>query len=245
MRWILPGVNYVYRYMSHKLDAFQAFGEVNGRLPHSIVKPVATYSPWRADREFQEVWSLIHKNTLVDVYRCYELWQLVEESKKLDGDILEVGVWRGGTGCLIARRAKPITVWLCDTFEGVVKAGSKDRHYSGGEHSDTSEQKVRELAAALGVDNIQILVGTFPDQTSDKLTGRRFRMCHIDVDVHDSAAAILEWVWPKLIPGGFVVFDDFGALSTGGITELVERNRSRSDALVIHNLNGHAIMARR
>jgi O-methyltransferase len=35
-------------------------------------------------------------NTFVDVYRLYELWQVLEQVAHLDGDILEVGVWRGG-----------------------------------------------------------------------------------------------------------------------------------------------------
>ena len=125
------GVQYAYRYARHKFDAFQAFGPAgaNGgsHLPHSVVRPVATYSPWRADRQFQVAFELIRHNTLVDVYRCYDLWQLVAEAGKLpSGEIIEIGVWRGGTGCLMAQRGKLIgleaTVFPCDTFRGAVKS---------------------------------------------------------------------------------------------------------------------------
>ena len=58
-------------------------------------------------------------------------------------DVLEVGVWRGGTGCLLAAKAQSLnrnaTVFLCDTFSGVVKAGEIDNFYKGGEHADTSK----------------------------------------------------------------------------------------------------------
>src|SRR6266851_5708872 len=93
---------------------------------HSQVWPFATYSPWLTDTAFKQVYDEIKHHTLVDHYLCYELWQLVTEAAKLGrGDLIEVGAWRGGTGCVIARRAElnnlTNTVYLCDTFKGVVK----------------------------------------------------------------------------------------------------------------------------
>ncbi len=253
LKTLIQGARYAYRYARHKFDAFQAFGSdgANGgsHLPHSVVRPLATYAPWRSDREFQTAFELIRSNTLVDFYRCYDLWQLVAESGKLGtGDILEIGVWRGGTGCLMAQRAKlmgiPATVYLCDTFEGVVKASSSDRHYAGGEHADTSEAIVTALANRLKLDNIEILRGTFPEQTGSLVANTSFRLCHIDVDVYESGREVLSWVWPRLAPGGMVVFDDYGFLSTGGITRLVNEERSRADRLMLHNLNGHAVFVK-
>jgi O-methyltransferase len=240
------GVQHAYRYARHKFDAFQAFGS-NGT--HEVARPLATYAPWRSDREFQSAFEQIRANTLVDFYRCYDLWQLVVEAGKLaGGDILEIGVWRGGTGCLMARRARlagvKAMVFLCDTFEGVVKAGASDRHYAGGEHSDTSEAIVAELAKGMGLDNIKILRGIFPEQTGHLVENARFRLCHIDVDVYESGREILGWVWPRLAPGGMVVFDDYGFLSTGGITRLVNEERVKTDRLMLHNLNGHAVFVK-
>lgn len=253
MKSLIQGVQYAYRYARHKADAFQAFGEngANGgsHLPHSVVRPLATYAPWRSDRSFHDAYEQIRSNTLVDSYRCYDLWQLVGEAAKLDsGDILEVGVWRGGTGCLMAQRAMltgaSATVYLCDTFEGVVKAGSSDRHYAGGEHADTSESLVRALADRMGLENVKILKGTFPEQTGHLIADTSFRLCHIDVDVYDSGREVLDWAWPRLLPGGIVVFDDYGFLSTGGITRLVNEERAKTDRLMLHNLNGHAIFVK-
>ena len=36
--------------------------------------PISTYAPWQADRGFQRVYEQVKRNTLVDVWRCYELW---------------------------------------------------------------------------------------------------------------------------------------------------------------------------
>jgi O-methyltransferase len=208
--------------------------------------PKATYSPWLQDETFLSTYNLISSNTLVDIYRLYELWKLLEEVKDIPGDVLEVGVWRGGTGCLLATCAKNLsidgTIYLCDTFSGVVKAGNDDATYRGGEHSDTSEDLVRKLLSKLSLDNFEILKGIFPDATSDAISNNTFRLCHIDVDVKKSADDILSWVWPRLATGGVIVYDDYGFYECDGIRCHVDEQRKKSDRLVIHNLNGHAII---
>jgi O-methyltransferase len=134
-------------------------------------------------------------------------------------------------------------VYLCDTFTGVVKASSKDNGYTGGEHSDTSIGMVSKLLESLGLHNAQLLKGVFPEETGSALAGsERFRFCHIDVDVYESARDVLDWVWPRLNTGGVVVFDDFGFASCRGIRDLVEGQRGAHDRCVVHNLNGHGLL---
>ena len=211
------------------------------------IYPSANYAPWKSDVEFQSTYKLIQRNTLVDIYRCWELWTLVGQTAKLDGGILEVGVWRGGTGALMAKRAhlagRNDPVFLCDTFEGVVKAGAPDIHYTGGEHSDTSEQIVEDLIRSLDITNAHILKGIFPDETAHLIEpGARFRLCHIDVDVYQSAKDVMTWIWDRIVPGGGVVFDDYGFKGCEGVTKYVNEQATESDRLMLHNLNGHAIV---
>jgi O-methyltransferase len=213
----------------------------------SIYSDVSTYAPWNSDLEFQTVYKRVQGNTLVDLYRCYELWTLVGQTQKLGGAILEVGVWRGGTGALMAKRdqltAGKNSVYLCDTFEGVVKAGSPDGHYKGGEHADTSEPVVEDLLRALALPNVRILKGIFPDQTARMIDlDTRFRLCHIDVDVYQSAKDVMSWIWDRMVPGGMIVYDDYGFHGCPGITRYVNEQASESDRLILHNLNGHAIV---
>jgi len=185
-------------------------GRPTEKSPYGVIFPEATFSPWAADRDFLDAYEAIRDHTLVDIYRCFELWSLVDQSRKLEGALLEVGVWRGGTGALIARRAKlsgiPDRVYLCDTFTGVVKASSKDAFYSGGEHSDTSREQVDRLLRQMRLDNVSILPGVFPDETATHIDDRQFRLCHIDVDVYQSASAVLDWVWARLVVGGVVIY---------------------------------------
>lgn len=218
-----------------------------GSPGYQRVTPVADYAPWATDQEFVEAYGVIKPYTLVDIYRCYELWSLVAQSAKLEGSILEVGVWRGGTGALIASKAAlcGITekVYLCDTFTGVVKVTAQDSSYHGGEHADTSMQVAEELLyKRLQLKNVEILQGVFPENTGPLVENERFRFCHIDVDVYQSAKDITAWIWDKMAIGGIMVYDDYGMFECDGVTRCVQEQQSSRDRLIVHNLNGHAVI---
>lgn len=193
------------------------------------------------------IYNLIKNHTLVDIYRCYELWSLSRQLGKshVEGDLLEVGVWRGGTGCLLARAVQNGTrsVFLADTFSGVVKATDRDALYKGGEHSDTSLELVQQLITSCDLTRVETLAGVFPDQTGQRIEHRTFALCHVDVDVYESAKGVVEWALSRMPVGGIIVFDDYGFRSTSGVTRLVnEEYAMRPGLLFVHNLNGHALL---
>jgi O-methyltransferase len=158
-------------------------------------------------------------------------------------------VWRGGTALVLAFAATKfglgIEVVAADTFKGVAKAGRHDPVYSGGEHADASEDLVKRLFDRSGCSNVRVLSGVFPDETGAVVAQRSFRMCHVDVDVYESARDTFEWVWPRLARGGVVVFDDYGFVKCPGVTRFVNECKQRPDALLLYNLNGHALLVKR
>lgn len=214
-------------------------------LPHQNIIPFCTYSPWIDDSEFIDAYESIKEYTLVDVYRCYELWNYVKKNSKFHGDIIEVGVWRGGTGCLLAKASQLYSsgiVYLADTFTGVVKASDKDPIYKGGEHSDATIENVNELIGKLNLDNVQILKGIFPEEINfDKIhVNPGISLCHIDVDTYQSGKDIFNYVWKFIVKGGAVIFDDYGIWGCEGITKLCNEI-DVPNGCFIYNLNGHAI----
>jgi O-methyltransferase len=215
---------------------------------HAMAFPVSTYAPWQTDERFQNVFRAVRRHTLVDVWRCHELWSLLGELRGVPGAVLEVGVWRGGTGAIMANRVADLgldeTVFLCDTWTGVVKTGAVDTYYHDGKHDDTSRATVERLVDRLRLTNVELLHGIFPDDTGDRVADETFRLAHIDVDVYQSAKDVFEWVWPRLSEGGVAVFDDYGCPATPGVTDFVNEQRGLSNRLVIHNLNGHGIVVK-
>ena len=221
-----------------------SFVQFDDAVPHKQVIPYATYAPWEADEEFKQVYETVKKNTLVDIYRCYELWNMVIDLNNMEGDILEVGVWRGGTGSLLCKASasnKNTRVYLADTFTGVVKATADDTVYRGGEHADTSEETVIDLLKRVDVNNFQILKGIFPDDFTNTINIEKIKLCHIDVDTFQSAKEVFEYAWPRLVAGGIVVFDDYGFWTCEGVTKYFNA-LDPAGGRKIHNLNGHGII---
>jgi len=214
----------------------------NSDIFHHRILPFATVAPWLNDADFLNIYEKIKEHTLVDIYRCYELWMLAKQSSKVDGVILEVGVWRGGTGAILAEatKTKNKKIYLADTFSGVVKAGKNDTLYKGGEHSDTSLALVAKLMSSLSFDKVQLLEGIFPEQTQHHIS-EKISMLHCDVDVYQSTKDIVDWCLPRMSVGSILVFDDYGFYGCEGVTTFCDELKMQNDLMFTHNLNGHAV----
>ena len=70
----------------------------------------------------------------------------------------------------MARLGLADRVYLCDTWEGVVKTGPDDIYYRDGKHDDTSRAIVEALVARMGLSNVKLLQGMFPEETGRPVT---------------------------------------------------------------------------
>jgi O-methyltransferase len=185
--------------------------------------------------DFEQAYNLIRRYdspdfSLVTKDRCKEIWDTVGEvlDAGVPGNLVEVGVWRGGTGALIAaqmnNRGSKRKLFLCDTFSGVVKAGSEDESfYRGGEHTDCSEATVMKLIEEyfrLSIDYV-ILKGVFPDETLSKIAAP-VSFVHLDVDVYRSTKESFESLLPLISSGGRMIIDDYGWPRCPGVTKFVD-----------------------
>jgi O-methyltransferase len=202
-------------------------------------------SPWLTDKKFNKIYNSIRNNTLVDRVRCYHLYLLIQQIKKLPGDILEVGTWRGGTAGIFTQLLPDKMVYLADTFKGIVKSSTWE-HYEDKAHSDTSEKLVRNfLKNDLGVSNFKILNGVFPEDTGKKVASKALSLVYLDADVYQSTKDAFEYVWKNITKGGIVVFDDYGMISAcKGISKFVHEIKDDTDKLFIPNLNGQAYVVK-
>lgn len=219
------------------------------REGYEDVFPNAGYAPWLTDLEFQAAYNEIKGNTLVDIYRCYELWTLSRQTlKRVGGCVVEVGVYRGGTAALLGLATCHLnrTLYACDTFQGVAKAGENDWWYKGGEFSDTSMEYVQQFINVFDLSAVRLIRGIFPEGVPPfDLPSGKIAFAHVDVDTYLSAKDTTEWIWNRLNPGGCVVFDDYGFRSTSGVTKFVnEFAHDNNTCSLIHNLNGHGILTR-
>ena len=234
--------------LGYRVEKIRLRSWVCADLPYQDTRHPARYAPWNDDEDFKSVHRAIKDLTNVNFYRLWELWTLVRQSAKVEGALIEIGVRRGGSGALIARQARlsniSDTVYLCDSFKGNVKAGDKDWYYRGGEHTGSSRRAVEELMKELNITNARILEGVFPEESAHELEakGVRFRFCHIDVGTYRSTRDIVEWIWGRMVRGGILVLDDYGVLTSSGVTKYINELLDKKDRHFIYNMNGHAIL---
>lgn len=181
--------------------------------------------------------------------RLYTLWQAVA-GLRCDGHaILEVGAFRGGSAHFIGSalrwhgRSNPF--FVCDTFEGhaVAEEGLDGDHRVGEQFVGTSFE---EVAAYLSeFDNIRVVRGDFREtaRTLESLPPLSF--AHVDVDVYAVTRFALDFVAPRLVPGGVIVVDDYGFLTCPGVKKAVDEFRSSSASFAfLHLLTGQAVLTR-
>lgn len=175
--------------------------------------------PWSRDAEFLAALEEVAPRTLVTPDRCYALWQLARLAAVHGGALAEVGVYRGGTARLLARACPGRPLHLFDTFRGMPHADAAIDRHRAGDFADTSLTAVRAFLA----DCPQAVLhpGVFPE-TAAVVADARFCLVHVDVDVEASVAAALAFFYPRVVPGGVLVFDDYDWVKTPGVRRALE-----------------------
>jgi len=131
----------------------------------------------------------------------------------VEGDIIELGTYKGGTTIMLARLLKRVgstkEIYACDTFEGFPY---DDRYgiLSEGENADTSKQYVEQKFRRFEVsDKIHLVQGRFEDVLEAQLGDKSYSYAFIDCDLYQSTKHALNYVLPRMVDGGLIVFHDY------------------------------------
>lgn len=170
------------------------------------------FSPWRANQgEFRQFFNIAAPKTLVSPDRCHVLYTLLQQAIHVEGDIWECGVYKGGTAAMMAKILRKYGAWkklyLFDTFAGMPETHAEKDWHKQGDFSDTSLAAVQ--AYVQEADLCVYRPGFIPD-TFAGLEAKKIAFAHIDVDIYHAILDSLEFIWPRLSFGGFIVFDDYG-----------------------------------
>jgi hypothetical protein len=137
------------------------------------------------------------------------------------GDLIETGVWRGGTtifmrGVLFALGVTDRVVYVADSFEGL-PAPDVER-YPADEGLDlhlwpnlaVAIDDVRSNFGRFDLldDQVQFVEGWFRD-TLPALRDHEWAVLRLDGDYYESTTDALENLYPGLAPGGWVIIDDY------------------------------------
>ena len=92
---------------------------------------------------------------------------------------------------------------------------TKKQHdfHDAGDFGDTSLAAVKSLLKDFP--NVTFCRGRFPE-TAGPVQDQLFAFVHIDADIYQSVKDSCAVFYPKMVPGGWMVFDDYGFLSCAG-----------------------------
>jgi len=200
-----------------------------GSVPNAgLYQPL--FSPWEGLADFESQYRVVRKNTLVSRDRCYMLWCTLRQALHLPGDFVECGVFRGGTALLAARTIREIDApntrqfHLFDSFSGMPDKTDREETFGRGDFRRTSPAHVQSLLADYPF--VKLHVGFIPD-TFNGLSLPTICWAHIDLDLYQSVHDAIEYFYPRLAPGGYMIFDDYGFPSCPGARRAVDEAFSR------------------
>ncbi|MEM5471276.1 TylF/MycF/NovP-related O-methyltransferase [Hoeflea sp. AS60] len=162
------------------------------------------------------------------------LIELLEQSLRLEGDVIECGVYRGSTTRLMGRslrqRAPSKKLFACDSFEGFPQDRILDADLGPFRfrfkiqrkfrHASDVPQRLFQFFDTYRV-NGYVVKGFFSD-TLPKLKPRRYCFMFIDCDIYESHLDCLNALYEQLVPGGIVVFDDYAEPKWPGASRAVD-----------------------
>jgi O-methyltransferase len=189
--------------MSGPLDRLRAetFPAVRGRALRPLVR--------HREMQFPTFPREVHESiaTLQDYFRYATLGLALQRvhDEAIPGAVAELGVWRGVTSAFIHRLAPDRRLYLFDTFAGFpdvdLPPGAEDRRFR-----DTSEDAVRARVGAS--ENVVLRPGYVPE-TLAGLEEERFAFVLLDLDLYEPTHASLEFFYPLVPPGGYLVMHDY------------------------------------
>lgn len=144
------------------------------------------------------------------------------EKENIKGDLAELGVYKGNTGFLLAEIARKLgrTAYLFDTYEGFASKDLTDIDADQrSQFMDTSLNSVRSL---VGDENVEFIQGYFPDSLGQVRNDLSFCLVHIDCDLYAPFCSALEYFYPRLVPGGFLIMHDYSSLWWDGAEKAVD-----------------------
>jgi O-methyltransferase len=180
-----------------------------------------------------------------DVIRSVKPWTMTSPEKlnalilavryvvkhQIPGDVVECGVWRGGSMLAIAKTLiengdTGRDLHLYDTFEGMSEPTEHDKRHDGKSAADmlAASDKSSGVWAYASLEDVQATMAEAPypaerihyykGKVEDTIPGDalpdQISILRLDTDWYESTRHELQHLWDRLVPGGVLLLDDYG-----------------------------------
>ncbi|MEA2450875.1 MAG: O-methyltransferase [Thermoleophilaceae bacterium] len=196
-------------------------------------KPKRAPLPKDYDDEAKEVIRAVRRYTMTDADKIFALIQATRyvSHHRIPGDVVECGVWRGGSMQAAARTLHAAgdtdrDLYLFDTYEGMPPPTERDLRRDGKPAAELLEAAPREESKVWAVatledvqegfaqvpypaERVHFVKGRVEDTIPDEAP-ERIAILRLDTDWYESTRHELEHLYPRLVSGGVLLLDDYG-----------------------------------
>ncbi len=183
---------------------------------------------------FLEIYQKCRPYTMTSPERMYALYKAIQYivRNNIPGDIVECGVWKGGSSMLAALSLKRFNdnsrkIYLFDTFEGMSEPTNEDVNFRNEEAFDeyakslgengtsgwcnASIEEVKKNMTKTGYPSQNtIFVKGKVEDTIPLTTPKSISVLRLDTDWYESTLHELKHLYPKITSQGVLIIDDYG-----------------------------------
>ena len=201
----------------------------------------------QTDPEFFALYERVKRCTMTSIERLYAMHKAVEYVARsgLQGAIVECGVWRGGSMMMAALTLAALgktdrDLFLFDTFAGHPRPNPERdlrEHYEfwlqrkrtdqSSSWAEVTLDEVRGNLASTGypLDKVRFVKGIV-QETIPTAAPETIALLRLDTDWYDSTTHEMHHLYPRLVPGGVLIIDDYGEMpgQRQAVDEYCEQN---------------------
>ncbi len=168
--------------------------------------------PFRQERPYNEISDRARSRaiSMISDEQLFDLIQYIDKTSDVLGDVVEYGSLYGGSGAVIAEAVKYFgekPVWLFDTFSGIPDSRYGLDYHWNGSFSDNSFSAVRDAFSDMS--NVKVIKGNICE-TYNKVSNP-ISFGYLASDTIESGEILMNFMWPKLSPGGIICVCDYGS----------------------------------
>ncbi|WP_431470579.1 TylF/MycF/NovP-related O-methyltransferase [Sphingosinithalassobacter sp. LHW66-3] len=178
--------------------------------------------------------------------------ELYREIQGLPGALVELGVYKGASLMRFAmyrallehegsREIHGLDAFGAFPRDGVDDASDRDfiERFEGERGEGIARATLAQLFAEKAIGNVHLHEGNVFETLPDLLARKpelRVALLHLDMDVYEPTAFAIEQLFPHMVPGGLILFDDYGLVAgaTRAAEELVAREGLKLEKLPYH-----------
>ncbi len=168
--------------------------------------------------------------------------------RRLEGEVAELGVYKGRFASEINRLFPNKKLYLFDTFEGFNNEDIKVERNHGnsrakvGDFSDTNMELVREKLPYK--EQAVFIKGYFPESIKKDLPS--FCFVSLDTDLYKPTYEGLKVFYPKLVKGGIIIIHDYNSSQFPGVKDAVKEFCKENDISLVPlcDMHGSAVIVK-